>query len=161
MYLQIPVKAAAILQRGIDQKQVAPTEKNLETLANAWLLAREYEKAEASMKRAAEASDKGELYKRLGQIQIEEENWKGALASFTQAQKKGGVKDPGELNFLIGVAAVELKQWKVAEQALRGAMSSEKHAKAAAEWLNHLQAEYAFHNPPDAKPAEGEETQTN
>lgn len=161
MYLQVPLKAATILQRGVDEKQVKADEKNLEALANAWLLSREYKKAEVAMKRAAEASDKGELYKRLGQIQIENEDWKAALASLTQAQKKGGVKEPGELAFLIGVVAVELKDWKRAEEALRTAMGYEKTTKIATEWMNHLQAEYAFHNPPEAVPAAEPETQTN
>jgi tetratricopeptide (TPR) repeat protein len=158
MYLQVPLKAATILQRGVDDKQVKADEKNLEALANAWLMAREYKKAEVAMKRAAEVSEKGELYKRLGQIQIENEDWKGALSSLTQAQKKGGVKEPGELAFLTGVVAVELKEWKRAEAALREAMGHEKTAKIATEWFNHLQAEYAFHHP---EPVEAPETQTN
>lgn len=166
MYMQIPLKAATLLQRGIDSKQVEATEKNLESLANAWLSAREYDKAEVAMKRAAAASEKGELYKRLGQIQIENENWRAALESLQKAQQKGGVKEPGELAFLIGVVAVELKQWKTADAALRTAMQHEKTAKIAAQWLNHLQAEYAFYNPPEAPeapdaPAAPGETQTN
>lgn len=167
MYMQIPLKAAQVLQRGLENKQVEPTEKNLESLANAWLVAREYDEAEEAMKRAAAASDKGELYKRLGQIQIEQEDWKGALTSLQKAKQKGGVKEPGELSFLIGVVAVELKQWKVADAALREAMQHEKTAKQAAQWLNHLQAEYAFYNPPEAEAPEGDaatepaETQTN
>lgn len=153
MFMQIPLKAATLLQRGVDSKAVESTEKNLESLANAWLAAREYDKAEAAMKRAAAVSDKGELYKRLGQIQIENENWKAALDSLQKAQQKGGIKEPGELAFLIGVCAVELKQWQVAEAALRQAMQHEKTSKLAAQWLNHLQAEYAFYNPPEAPEA--------
>jgi tetratricopeptide (TPR) repeat protein len=162
MFMQIPLKAATLLQRGVDAKQVEANEKNLESLANAWLLAREYDKAEGAMKRAAAASDKGELYKRLGQIQIENENWKGALESLQQARRKGGVKEPGELAFLTGVVAVELKQWNTADAALREAMQHEKTAKIAAQWLAHLQAEYAFHNPPEAESAPDEPaTRTN
>jgi tetratricopeptide (TPR) repeat protein len=153
MFMQIPLKAAGVLQRGLDQKQVEATEKNLESLANAWMLAREYDKAEAAMKRAAAASDKGELYKRLGQIQIENENWKGALESLQKALQKGGLKDVGETSFLLGVVAVELKQWKTADAALRQAMQHEKTAKIAAQWLNHLQEEYAYLNPPEAEAA--------
>jgi len=144
MYMQIPLKSAALLERGFTQKQVAPTEKNLEMLGNAWLMAREYDKAEKAMAGAAQASDKGELYKRLGQIQIENENWKGALESLKKAQQKGGLKEPGETAFLLGVAAVNLKQWTLAEQSLRAAMKSDKTAKIAAEWLNHLQDEIAY-----------------
>jgi tetratricopeptide (TPR) repeat protein len=144
MYMQIPLKAAALLERGFAQKQVAPTEKNLEMLGNAWLMAREYDKAEKAMAGAAQASEKGELFKRLGQIQIENENWKGALESLKKAQQKGGLKEPGETAFLLGVVAVNLKQWTLAEQSLRAAMKSDKTAKIAAEWLNHLQDEIAY-----------------
>jgi tetratricopeptide (TPR) repeat protein len=144
MYLQIPLKAAQVLERGFAAKAVTGNEKNLELLANAWLVAREYDKAEVAMAKAAAASDKGELYKRLGQIQMENENWKGALESLQKAQQKGGLKEPGEAAFLAGVCAVQLKQWKTAEAALRAAMQHEKTAKMAAEWLNHLQEEYAY-----------------
>jgi len=162
MFMEIPLKAAGVLERGLEKKQVEASEKNLEALANAWLAAREYKKAEDAMARAAQASNKGELYKQLGQIQMENENWKGALESLQKAQKKGGLKNPGEVSFLIGVSALQLRQWKTAEAALREAMQHEKTAKMAAEWLNHLRDEYAYLNPagsePDDAPAE---TKTN
>ena len=144
MYLQIPLKAAHVLERGFAAKALEANEKNLESLANAWLVAREYDKAEAAMTKAAAASNKGELYKRLGQIQMENENWKGGLESLQKAQQKGGLKEPGEAAFLAGVCAIQLKQWKTAEASLRSAMQHEKTAKMAAEWLNHLQEEYAY-----------------
>ena len=164
MYMQIPFKAATLLERGLAQKQVEPSEKNLESLSNAWLAAREYDKAEAAMKKAATVSDKGELYKRLGEIQIQDEKWKDALESLQKAQQKGGLKDPGQTAFLLGVCAVQLKQWKLADTALRQAMQDEKTAKAAAQWLNELQQEYAFYNPSEGEggqpqgqaPAEGQ-----
>jgi tetratricopeptide (TPR) repeat protein len=162
MFMEIPLKAANVLDRGITQKNVQPTEKNLESLANAWLAAREYDKAEAAMARAAKASDKGELYKQLGQIQMEKENWKGALESLQLARKKGNLKNPGEASFLAGVCAVQLKQWKTAEAALREAMQHEKTAKMAVEWLNHLQDEYAYSTATGGEPAaEPAEKQTN
>ncbi len=150
MYMQIPLKAANLLERGFAQKQLPATEKNLEMLANAWIMAREYDKAESAMARAAQASDKGELFKRLGQIQIANENYKGALESFRKAQQKGGLKDPGEAAFLLGVAAFNLKQFELAEKSLRAAMQHEKSAKLAGEWLNHLQEEIAYINANEA-----------
>lgn len=160
MFMEIPLKAANVLDRGIAQKQVQANEKNLESLANAWLMAREYDKAEAAMARAAQASDKGELYKQLGQIRMEKEDWKGALESLQQARKKGNLKNPGEAAFLVGVCAVQLKQWKTAEAALREAMQHEKTAKMAAEWLNHLQAEYAYSTATSGEPPADSDAET-
>jgi tetratricopeptide (TPR) repeat protein len=144
MYMQIPYKAAVVMQRGLDAKKVEPTDKNLETLGNAWLGAREYDKAEAAMKKAAAASDKGDLYMRLGQIQMESEKWKEALDSLQKAISKGGLRDTGETQLDAGICAIQLRQWKTAEGLLRSAMGHEKHTKAAAEWLNNLQQEVAY-----------------
>jgi tetratricopeptide (TPR) repeat protein len=161
MYMQVPVKAASLLDRGFAAKEMPATEKNFEMLANAWLMAREYDKAEVAMARAAAASDKGEMFKRLGQIQMENENWKAALESLKKAQKKGGLKEPGETAFLIGVVAFNLKQWDLADQSLRAAMTHEKSAKMAAEWLNYLQAEIAYMNATEAAEDKPDDTKTN
>jgi hypothetical protein len=62
------------------------------------------------------------------------------------------------------VVAFNLKQFDVAEQALRAAMTHEKSAKLAAEWLNHLQAEIAYlHATEAAEAAEDkpDDTKTN
>lgn len=160
LHMEIPLKAAMVLERGFTAKQVQPTDKNYEMLGNAYLMAREYEKSEKAMAQAAQASDKGELYKRLAQIQMANENWKGALESLQKAQKKGGLKEPGEAALLTGVAAVQIKQWKTAEPALRQALTYEKYAKEALQWLTHLQEEVAYRaaTEPADKP---EETETN
>lgn len=165
MYLNVPLKAGLLLQRGFDQKKIEPNQKNLEMLANAWLMARENDRAEAVLKKAAAVSDKGELYKQLGYIYAEKMDWKSSLEALENALKKGGVKEPGELQLMIAQAAVELKRWERAEAAIRAAMQHEKTAKAAAEWMAHLQheMEYASRGKEPAAPAApGQpETQTN
>ncbi|MGH8631320.1 MAG: tetratricopeptide repeat protein [Burkholderiales bacterium] len=164
MLMEIPVKAAQVLERGLAAKKVEPNEKNLERLANAWFQAREYGKSEAAMARAAQASGKGELWKQLASIQMEKEDWQSALESLKKAKQKGGNKNPGEVDFLTGVSATRLKQWKTAETALRAAMEHEKYVKQASEWLNHMREEYAYNNPDNgngAEPAGDGKTQTN
>ncbi len=162
LFMEIPLKAAQALERGLAAKRVEANEKNLEKLANAWFAAREPDKAEEAMARAAKASDRGELWKQLGFIQMEAEKWKNALESFQKAQQKGGTKNPGEVQYLIGVCATQLHQWKTAETALRAAMQHEKYVKPATEWLNHMRAEYAYLNPDDGQdaPAAGEGART-
>lgn len=162
MYLNIPLKAGQVLQRGFDQKQIEPNQKNLEMLANAWLMARENDRAEAVLKKAAAISDKGELYKQLGYIYAEKMDWKSSLEALENAQKKGGIKEPGELQLMIAQAAIELKRWDRAEAAIRAAMQNEKTAKTAAEWMAHLQQEieYASRGREPAAPADPGQPET-
>jgi hypothetical protein len=161
LHMDIPLKAAMVLERGFAAKLVQPTDKNYELLGNAYLMAREYAKSEKAMGQAAQLSDKGELYKRLAQIQMANENWKGALDTLQKAQKKGGLKEPGEAALLAGVAAVQIKQWNTAEAALRQAMTHEKYAKEAMQWLNHLQEEVAYASAREAAEKQPEATETN
>lgn len=166
MYLQIPMKAGLVLQRGFDDKKIEPTEKNLEMLANAWLMARENDRAEVVLKKAAAISNKGDLYRQLGYIYAERMDWKAALEALESALKKGNSKEPGDLHLMIAQAAIELKRWDRAQAAVRAAMQHEKTAKIASEWMVHLEQEvdYASRGKEPAAPAEGEppvETQTN
>jgi tetratricopeptide (TPR) repeat protein len=165
MYLNIPLKAGQVLQRGFDQKQIEPNQKNLEMLANAWLMARENDRAEVVLKKAAAISEKGELYKQLGYIYAEKMDWKSSLEALESALKRGNLKEPGDVHLMIAQAAIELKRWDRAEAAIRAAMQQEKTAKTAAQWLSHLQYEidYASRGKEPAAPAgSGQpETQTN
>ncbi|MBI2383615.1 MAG: hypothetical protein HYV18_06065 [Gammaproteobacteria bacterium] len=137
-YLQIPYKAGQVIQRGLDEGALKADEKNLELLANAWLLARENKKAEAALKKAAAASEKGELYKRLAHLYVEEENWKAAIEALDNAKAKGGIENKGEFAMLTGVTAMQLNDYARAEAAFRDALGHEKTRKAAGDWLNHL-----------------------
>ena len=138
-YMQIPNKAGQVVQRGLDEKILEPDEKNLELLANAWLMARENDKAEAALKRAATVSSKGEIWQRLGYLYVEKEDWKSALDVLTQAQKKGvDDKQKGQLALLVGIAAVETKDLDRAEKSFRDALDDKDTRKAATEWLNQL-----------------------
>jgi predicted Zn-dependent protease len=163
MYMGIPLKAGQVLQRGLDSKVLEASEKNLEMLSNAWLSARENDKAEAVLKKAAAVSGKGELYKQLGYIYAEKMDWKASLEALEQAQKKGGIKEPGDLQLMIAQAAVELHQFKRAQEAVKAAMQHEKTAKIATQWLAHVQQEeeYALRKQAAAEEKKQPATQTN
>lgn len=138
-YMQVPYKAGQVVQRGLDEKIMEPDEKTLELLANAWLMARENDKAEAVLKKAATVSSKGEIFQRLGYLYVEKEDWKSALDALTKAQQKGvDKKQEGQLSLLVGIASVETGDLERAEKAFRGALDDEDTRKSATEWLNQL-----------------------
>ncbi|MBL1293942.1 MAG: hypothetical protein COB61_008725, partial [Thiotrichales bacterium] len=75
----LPYKAAQLLQREVDNKRVQANERNLRLLSQAWYQAREDKKAIPPMQRAAEQSEKGELYIRLAQSYLNIEQWSEAV----------------------------------------------------------------------------------
>lgn len=138
MLLEIPYKAGEVLEDGLARKLLPEDERTLSTLSDAWIMAREYGKAEQVLRRAAQVSDKGELWFRLAQIHVEEGKWKEALDALSRATAKG-VNKAGEAAFLTGVAAYESGDAPRAKNALREAMKFDDTRSNARAWLAHIE----------------------
>ncbi len=138
LLLEIPQKAALVLERGVNQKVLKADEKTLSLIGDAWTMARDYDKAEAALNKAAAVSDNGEIAFRLGQIFVEDERWKEALEALSKAQKKG-IKKMGEAAYLEGIAAFQSGNRSRARDALNRAQKYEETRNSAGQWLNHIE----------------------
>lgn len=139
LYMQtgIPLKAAKLWEDGMDKGIVAKSAKNLQTLSDAYIVARDYEKAEANLKKAAQQSDSGEIYRKLGQIYVEQERWDEAITALTRALSKG-VDKVGSTQLLLGVSAYNAGEAEKARSALLLATKYPDSEKNARQWLNYL-----------------------
>ena len=137
LLLEIPQKAAQVLDDGIARGILASDETTLSRLGEAWIAAREYGRADDVMARAAAMAAGGERALRLAQLRIEDQRWAAALEALDQALLKG-VPKPGEAQFLRGVAAFEAGDLQRAEQAFTAAMAHRERRQDARDWLAHL-----------------------
>ena len=99
----IPIRSVHVLEQGFEQKILKEEAASYEMLGNSWILAREADKAEPSLEKAAELSPEGDLYVRLGQVRLLKEDWDGAVAALKSGLAKGGVDDPGQAEQLLGI----------------------------------------------------------
>lgn len=141
LYNEVPYKAAKVIEKGMAEGRVKGSAESWELLANAWLAAREREKALKPLERAAAASSKGQLYLRLAQVQIDREQWADARKSLRKALSKGGLADRGAAYFLLGIAAASDAEWEEATEAFEAASEFEDRRDAAREWLAHIAQE--------------------
>ena len=88
---EVPYKAARVLDKGIENESVENNSKNLEILGNSWRQAQEVQKSIPVMELAAEKSDKGELYCRLGNVYLDNDQFKNAIKANTEGLRRGGV----------------------------------------------------------------------
>ncbi len=139
----LPYKAAQLLQREVDNKRVQANERNLRLLSQAWYQAREDKKAIPPMQRAAEQSEKGELYIRLAQSYLNLEQWSKAVKAIEQGLKKGGIKKPDTANIMLGTALFNLKELGKARKAFTtvAASKTKGNSKTAKTWLAFLNSE--------------------
>jgi len=139
LMLEIPYKAAVLVEERMAQGIVESTAENHEYLAEAWIAAHEWDKAESALRRVAELSSDGDAWKRLAQVLMEKEDWVGARDALERALA-AGVENPGETQYLLGVAAFQAGDARRAEAALRSAAEDPSTREQARQWLAHIAA---------------------
>lgn len=154
MVLELPFKAGLLMQDAIDKNKLPADEANLESVADAWINARETARAEATLKRLAGMSEKGDYYYKLGAMYGDEERWKESKEMLEKAVEKGGMKRVGEVWMRLAVAQYGLKNTSAAIAALQKAVGYDETRKQAGEWLRHLSGQVAAEQKePAAAPA--------
>ena len=131
LYHGVPIKAAQLLQSGLDDGSIDRTEENLELLARAYMYAREWSKSVEPLTEAAEMSDKGKLYAQLAQAHLQNEAWAQAEVALEKALAKGGLDDAADNWLLLGIARERLKKYEAAISAFRKAGDDDALAKDA------------------------------
>jgi tetratricopeptide (TPR) repeat protein len=137
----VPHRAARMLETALEHEVIAVNPDSLELLSSGWILARESERAEGPLARAAELSATGELFVRLAQIHMLGESWVEGASALRRALEKGGLGDPGATELLLGVAYFNAEQFLEARSWFARAQTSVGTREQAATWLEHVQRE--------------------
>ena len=110
--MEVPYKAAVILQKGIDAGQVDLEVKNRRLLSQAWFLAQDDQMAIAALREAAKLSDDGELDIRLARSLANIANFEGCVNSATTAIGKGDLKRDDESYITLGMCQFEVASYE-------------------------------------------------
>lgn len=137
---EVPYRAGVLLQEGLDSGLIEGTAANWRLLSQAWILAQEHVKAIASLSKAAELSEDGELHARIAQTYVNLGEWEKAIAA-AQVALDRGVHDPYELQILQGMAHFELGQFAASKQAFIAARKSPEGQATASRWLAFVERE--------------------
>ncbi|MBF8270355.1 MAG: TPR REGION protein [Gammaproteobacteria bacterium] len=140
MVAGIPYRATQVLTKAAKDKKVVEDQKYYEKLANAWIAAREFDEAAGPLQRAAQISNNGNIYVRLGEVHVQRENWDDAASAFQNALNKGGLKETGYANLMLGISLYNQKKYSEALSAFRRAQSSPKERKSADGYISLIQS---------------------
>lgn len=138
---EVPYPAAKTLEQGFKDEIVEDDSKNYELAGVAWRQAQEVTKSLPMLELAAEKSEKGELYARLGSVYLDVDKNKEAIAALNKGLKRGGVKRTDQARLALGMAYFNLGEFNSARKAFREA-AKDKRAKAfARQWLKYINSE--------------------
>jgi tetratricopeptide (TPR) repeat protein len=140
LFNDVPYRCAQVLEAGIEKKAVNADDKVYERLANCWIAAAELEKAIAPLTRAAEIAQSGDLFVRLGEVQVNREEWAAAQAALQRGIDKGQLKDLGSAQLMMGIALFNQEKFAEATPWFQRARNVEKHRNNAGAYLQLIQS---------------------
>ena len=141
MFNELPYRCGLTLDEALKKKLVKADFKLYEKQANCWIGARDFDKAIGPLGRAAEMAANGDTYVRLGEVQIQRNKWAEAAQALQSGLRKGGLRDSGNANLLLGIAQYNQKNWGAATDAFNRARGFDKHRKMADGYLQLIKVQ--------------------
>jgi tetratricopeptide (TPR) repeat protein len=140
VFNDVPYRGAQVLEAAIEKKIVNLDDKLYEKLANCWIAAAEFDKSLQPLQRAAELSSNGDLFIRLGEVQVQREDWPAAITAIQRGIDKGQIKDPANAQLLLGIAHYSQKDLTAARPFFERARQSTQHRQIADSYLQAIRA---------------------
>lgn len=138
LYLEMPYKAAVILEKEMAIGDIEPDMRMLTLLADSWLLAQENQKAAPVFEEIIKKFNDDHTRLRLGQLYIEAEEWEKVIDVLDVEFQSAGKVLMSKANLLLGIAQYHSKNLDKATRAFTHALSDKSTEEQASWWLEHL-----------------------
>lgn len=137
----LPHRGAEVLKVGLADGSIEPSKQVYQTYSDTLLQSREWELAVDPLAKAAALDEKGALFVRLAQVNLQLGRWADARSSLDSAFQKGGLSDEGQAHILYGIAAFNDKEWNLATRAFNRASGFSGTAETAQKWKDYVDRE--------------------
>ncbi|NVJ59467.1 MAG: hypothetical protein HWE27_03705 [Gammaproteobacteria bacterium] len=136
-----PFKAAKLMDEAFESDKLEKSLKNLEFQSQAWMVAKEFDKAIPVLEEVASQSDSGDAYGQLAEVYVNQEEWIKVIEYGEKALDKGQLKDSETVHIAMGMAYFNLKQYDRSTDQFTQAKSNEKFGKMAEQWIAYVSKE--------------------
>ncbi len=103
MQEEVPIRAAAVLQKALDDELVERTDTHLRSLGQSYQLAQEVDRAIPVFEDAGKLSDDGRIYERLAQLYLEDDKFEECVEAAGNALRKGGLRKVQSVHIVRGM----------------------------------------------------------
>ena len=134
----IPEHAARMLTEAMDRDLIPEDEKYVDSLANAWLAAKEFDKAVASFEHLADLNGEAKPLEKVANIYMQQARYQEAEKAARTALNKETDK-PGNLWFTLGMALASQERFDEGIDALRKAKAYEYSSRKAGQWIKYAE----------------------
>jgi tetratricopeptide (TPR) repeat protein len=138
LYMQLPQRAAVLLEHEIGEGRVSADARTLVTLAEAQYRANDLGESVATLLRAAARFDDPSHYFRAAELQIQLEQWDEAAESLELALREPAFVEAARARLMLGIANYERGDVQGAQQSFEIAGRDESTRTQAQQWLQYL-----------------------
>ena len=140
-----PYRAAKIYEKHMKAGTIKEDEKTLGILAGFYHNAKELREAASYYGKAADAGNNGKYYLRQGRILSLDGKSKAAVRALKKSLD-AGIEYPGEAQFELALAYLNLKQYKSAYSRAKLAAKDKKTARSAKSYISYIKEKARVHN---------------
>lgn len=144
MFNQLPYKAADLLNESIENGKLTPNVKRFELMSQAYVLAKEDEKAIPVLKKAAEIAETGKFDAQLAQAYLNLEKWNLAISAANKALERGELENVGNMHLVLGMSNFNLGNFDTSIASFKDAGEFAKTAKTAKQWVPYVTKEQSY-----------------
>ena len=138
LYTGLAHKAAELLEQSLRDGAVTASVDNWKLLVDAWLHARETDRALVAVEQALESAPHADLYLRLAQLLADRERWHEVVRATELALAQDSLSSPGTAHLLAGMAQFHLQRPREAHSCFERALEFDHSRSQAQQWLRHL-----------------------
>lgn len=136
-YHEYPAKGAVVLQDAMRLEVIEKNEKNWQTLSDALIQARSWERATEALMQTAALSDSGKNWFYLCQISFQKEDWSSSQKYCRNALDKDGAD--GSSWYLLGLSQYYQKDEQKALESFNRCAIEDTARKECRVWIDHIQ----------------------
>jgi len=140
-YLEMPYKAAIILEEEMAIGDIDVNKEMLVLLVDSWILAQENEKAKSVFKEIIKKFHDDTARLRLGQLYHDSAEWEKMLEVLDVKLQSADKKLISKVSFLLGIAQYHSKKLSAATQSFTRSLSDASTKEQAKWWLEHVEKE--------------------
>lgn len=141
-YVNVPYRAAIIMEDGLHKGIIENEAKNWRAAAGNWQQAQENAKSAKAYDKAGELGQTGKYFINEGDIYARMEKWQKAATAYGKALTKDKLKknEEGRAHLNMGIAYFNLGNYTKAIRSLRKATKFKKQKRSANQWMTYAQA---------------------
>ena len=132
--ISVPADAAGLIEREIERGRVEASEDNWALAGQAWMRAREWERAIAAYDQAAQLGSPGKYHLQRASLFTRTNDWQGVISAAQKALEDNDLDRPGKAHILIGRGYLELGEHDQAIAAFQQARNYSDTAQQARQW---------------------------